>query len=333
SQGAYYTLLINHVMWEAGNYNGTIIASNGVSFFAKNYITITIYSATIDWRIESFPEIVYRENDLNFRIITFAGPMEGGTTWPVPSVEFGIWINNTEINRGVTNSEGYIDVNITSLYFNHSFSMVVTVLCKLEAEILKLQSYNVIISSDSLYTGREPTVLTEISQTPVISNHTFFRIFKIAYPKNASQWYTILEDVDSNPISAHLLRNDFALEITIVGAFLIWNLMSNSTNDDILVLEFSGPITHYTIYEEITKYLIHIECYTNYSISNYTFQLDLSFIEFPVSRISLLDFLKHNITDKFDIEIEGSTVFLRNLNIISGIKANYYLQVDIIIPT
>ncbi len=333
SQGAYYTLMINHVMWEAGNYNGTIIASDGLNFFAKNHVTITIYSAAIDWRIESFPEIAYRENDLNFRIITFAGPIEGGTTWPVPGVEFAIWINSTEINRSVTNSEGYIDVNIPSINFNRSFSMIVTVLCKLEAELVKLQSYNVPISNDSIYIGREGTVLTEISQTPVISNHTFFRIFKIFYPKNASQWYSILEGVDSTPISAHLLRNDFALEITIVGTFLIWNLLSDSTNNDILVLEFSGPFTHYTIYEDIAKYLIHIECYTNNSISNYTFQLDLSFIEFPVSRISLLDFLKHNITDKFDIEIEGSTVFLKNLNIISGIKANYYLQVDIIIPT
>ena len=179
---------------------------------------------------------------------------------------------------------------------------------------------------------RELTVLTKISQTPVISNLTFYRIFNIVYPKNASQWYTILEGIDSNPISAHLLRNDYTLEITIVGAFLIWNLLSNSTNNDILVLEFSGPFTHYTVYEEMAKYLIHVECYTNNSISNYTFQLNLNFIEFPISRISLLDFLKHNITDKFEIEIDGTIVFLRNLNIISGIKANYYLQIDIVIP-
>jgi hypothetical protein len=150
---------------------------------------------------------------------------------------------------------------------------------------------------------------------------------------NASQWYTILEGVDSNPISAHLLRDDYALELTIINSFLIWNLQSNTSNNDIIVLEYSGPNTHYTIYEEINKYLIHMECYSNYSIGNYTFQLDLSFIEFPISTISLLDFLKHNITDKFDIQIEGSIVYLRNLNILSGIKVNYYLQVDIIIPT
>ena len=333
SQGAYYTLMIDHVIWEAGKYNGTIIASDGANFFAKNQVTITIYSADIDWHIEGLPEIAYRENDINIRIIAFASPLDGGTTWPVPGVEFAIWINNTEINRSVTNFEGYIDIIIPSIYFNRSFSIIVTVLCELEAQLVKLQSYDIPISNDSIYIDRELTALTEISQTPVISNHSFFRIFNITYPKNSSQWYTILEGIDSNPISVYLLRNDFVLEITNVGAFLIWNLQSDSTNNDILVLEFSGPLTYYSIHEETAKYLIHIECYTNYSISNYTFQLDLNFIKFPIIRISLLDFLKHNITDKFDLEIEGSIVFLRNLNIISGIKANYYLEVEITIPT
>ncbi|MHA1513650.1 MAG: hypothetical protein ACTSRJ_06265, partial [Candidatus Hodarchaeales archaeon] len=164
-----------------------------------------------------------------------------------------------------------------------SFFIIITVVCKLEAEILRIQSYNVPISNDSIYIDRELTILTKISQTPVINNHTYYRIFNIFYPKNASQWYTILEGIDSNPISAHLLRNDYTLEITIVGVFLIWNLVSNSTNSDILVLEFPGPYTHYTIYEEIPNYLVHIECYTSYSISNYTFQLDLGEYNYLIS--------------------------------------------------
>ena len=139
SQGAFYSLMIDHVIWEAGNYNSTIIASDGVNFFARNHIAITIYSAVIDWRIENFPEIVYRENDLNLRIITFAGPTEGGTTWPVLGVEFAIWINNTEIIRSVTNSEGYIDVVVTSIHFNRSFFITITVVCKLKADIVRLQ--------------------------------------------------------------------------------------------------------------------------------------------------------------------------------------------------
>jgi hypothetical protein len=333
TQGSNYFLLINHLIWEGGSYNGTIIASDGPEFFAKNHITITIHSATIDSRIENFPKIIYRENNLNFRVITFAGPIEGGTTWPVPSVELIIWINSTKITRDFTNSEGYSDVFISTTHFNQSFSMIVTVLCKLEEVFMKLDSFNVQISNDSLFIGRHLSTLTEISQTPVISNSTYFKIFNVLYPMNASQWYTILEGVDSNPISAHLLRDDYALEITVISSFLIWNLQGDSTNIDIIVLEYSGPSTHYTIYEEINKYSIHMECYSNYSIGNYTFQLDLSFIEFPISTISLLDFLKHNITYKFDIQIEGSTVFLRNLNILSGIKVNYYLEVDIIIPT
>ncbi|MHA1947084.1 MAG: hypothetical protein ACW97W_13355 [Candidatus Hodarchaeales archaeon] len=333
TQGSNYFLSINHLIWEAGSYNGTIIASDGPKFYAKNQITITIHSATIDSRIENFPEVIYRETDLNFRVITFAGPIEGGTTWPVPNVEFIIWINSTKITRDFTSSEGYSDVFISTTHFNQSFLMVVTVLCKLEEVFMKLESFNVQISNDSLFVGRQLSTLTEISQTPVISNSTYFKIFDILYPMNASQWYTILKGVDSNPISAHLLRDDYALEITIIGSFLIWNLQSDSTNIDVIVLEYSGPVTHYTIYEEIDKYSIHIECYSNYSIGNYTFQLDMRFIEFPISTISLLDFLKHNITDKFDIQIEGSIVFLRNLNILSGIKVNYYLEVDIIIPT
>ncbi len=332
TQGSNYFLLIKHLIWEAGSYNGTIIASNGLEFYAKNHITITIHSATIDSRIENFPDVIYRENSLNFRIIAFAGPMEGGTTWPVSSVDFIIWINNTIIKEGFTNSEGYNDVFISEIHFNQSFSMTVTILSKLEEVFIKLESFNVQISNDSLFIDRQPTTLTEISQTHVISNSTYFKIFNVYYPMNASQWYTILDGVDSTPISAHLLRDDYALEITNIGSFLIWDLQGDTTNNDVIVLEYSGPITHYTIYEEIGKYLIHIECFSNYSIGNYTFQLDLSFIDFPLSTISLLDFLKHNITDKFDIKIDGSNIFLRNLNIISGIKVNYYLQVDTIIP-
>ena len=332
-QGANYYLLINHLVWDAGYYNGTIIASDEDNFYAKNQMTITIYSADIDSTIENFPNVIYRNTDLNFRLLTFACSLEGGSTWSVPNVEYTIWINNTRINEGFTNSEGYSDVSISKIIFNESFKMTFTILTQVEGLIIKLQTHNVQISNDSLVVGRQLSTLTKISQTPVASNSTYFKIFNLHYPENAIQWYTVLEGTDLNPISAHLLRDDYTLEISIVGSFLIWNLLSDTTNNDIIVLEYSGPLTHYTIYEEIDKYSIQIECYSNYSINNYTVQLDLSFIEYPLSTISLLDFLKHNITDKFDIEIEESTVFLRNLDIISGIKTNYYLEVDIIIPT
>ena len=205
-------------------------------------------------------------------------------------------------------------------------------MCNLENVILKLQTFEIPVSNSSFHYDRVQINLTEIAQTPILNNQSYFKIYELSYPDNASQWYSIIENTDSPPISAHLLRNDFTLDITVIGLILIWDILGNSSIIDTLVLEFSGPLTHVTIEEEISEYMIHIECYANHSFENYTFQLDLSFIEYPIKNVSLLDFLKHDITYKFEIEIEENFLFLRNLNIISGIKTNYYLRVNIYFP-
>ncbi|MHA2154796.1 MAG: hypothetical protein ACXABU_05615 [Candidatus Hodarchaeales archaeon] len=332
SINGFYHLTLDHVVWPPQQRNITIIASNKGDFFASKLLNLTVYPVVVDWDIQGIPQILHPYNNLSFRINMFISPQEGGTNWPVSGADLTIWINSTVIQQSQTNNFGYKDVIISTSNYESSNILNLILIAKLENIILKMNTFTITISNDSIETDRYHPILNEITRAPVISNKSFFHIFNITYPINGSLWYISSDNYLGTPIFAYLLRNDFILEIEVTDQFLIWDLMSDSTNNDTLLLEFQGPLVIFSVSEEISSYEVHIKCVSNFSISNYTLILDLDFIEFPLDKIYLRDFLKRDITNKFEIELLGSQIKLKQLSIINGILVNYYLEIQFSTP-
>ena len=330
--GNYY-FTVNHILWPPKVYNISLIASDNQDFFAEENLNLTVYPAVLDWHINNIPSIVYAGSNFSLEIEVFVSPLEGGTQWPVVGINLEVMINDLIVIGAITDLFGHASIIIPSEIFTHYDIFQLLLICTIKDSLVKIHTSLIQVTSKSTQGDRFHPTLNEYTQTSIFSNNSFYRIYNVNYSTNASQWYIPIEKINGFPISAHLLRNDYALEVDILGDSLIWDLQSNSSDTDTLVLEYLGPIVFFTVTQEDTNYMIHIESFANYTITNYTVELDLSFIKFPIGEISLLDFLKRNITDKFEITTVDSTVFLKKLYIIEGIKVNYYIEVKYELPS
>ena len=332
SFNGFFSLMLNHVTWPPQQSNLSIIASNEEDFFASKILNITIYPVVVSWDIQGIPPELNPNTNLTLRVNMFITPQEGGTNWPLSEVDITIWINSTMINQYQTNLFGYVDVTITNSNYAVSNLLNLIIVSELENIILMMNTFTISISNDTIETGRFHPNLNEIVRAPIISNKSFFYMVNVTYPSNGSLWFISSDNYQGIPKSAYLLRNDFVLEIAITDQLIYCDLLSDPTQNDTIVLEFHGPIAIFSILEETSSVQLHIECYSNFTISDYSLFLDLDFIKFAVNKIILRDFLKRDISYKFDFELIDSYLYVKHLSLISGILANYYLEIQFEIP-
>jgi hypothetical protein len=332
SSNGYFHMTISHVLWPPKQHNISIMAFDNEVFFAEESLNVSIYPAVLDWYINTIPTIIYPNSNFSFNIEVFAHPLEGGTIWPISGVRFNIHINDSLITNCISDNFGHTNVFIPSEIIASHNKFQLLMIGTINGNLVKIQSFVIEVSNESMYNDRFQPVIIENASTPIVSNSSFYQIFNVFYPLNLSQWYIPINEIHGYPISAHLIRNDYTLEIDVFENALIWDLEGNSSNMDTLVLEFFGPTVLYTIIQETPNYEIQLTSYSTYTFSDYTLELDVDFVKFPLSGINLLDILKRDISDKFEIVTDGSTVFLKKLNIIEGIRANYYLEIEYDLP-
>ncbi|PWI49139.1 hypothetical protein CEE45_03085 [Candidatus Heimdallarchaeota archaeon B3_Heim] len=332
SINGFFHLTLNHVVWPPQQSNLTIIASNGGDFFASKYMNITIYPIVVDWDIQGIPDVQNPDSNLSLRVNVFISPQEGGTNWPLSGVDLTIWVNSTLIHQCPTNDFGYADVIISSRNYHTSNLLNLIIIAKLENIILKMNTFTISISNDSTETDRIHPYLDEIMKTSIVSNKSFFYIYQVMYPTNGSQWFVSHDNYQGTPISAFLMRNNIVLEIEVTDQLITWDLVSSPTNNDTLIVEFLGPSVTFSVSQGVSSYDLHIESFSSSTISNYTIVLDLDFLDFPLSKIILRDFLKRDITNKFEVELIDTHIHLKFLNIINGIIVHYYLEIQFDIP-
>jgi hypothetical protein len=332
SINGFFHLIIEHVIWPPQQSNLTVIASNEAHFFASKLLNITIYPVVVGWDIQGIPLELDLNNNLSLGVTVFISPQEGGTNWPLSEVDLTIWINSTMTNQCQTNIFGYADVIISTNNFGPLQILNLNIIAKLENIILMMNTFTISISNDSIETERIHPHLNEVMRTPIVSNKSFFYMYNVSYPTNGSLWFVSSDNYQGTPISAYLLRNDFVLEITITAQLISWDLPSDPTNNDTLVLEFPGPLAFFSVSEENSIIEIHIECLSSFTISNYSLKLDLDFIKFPLTKITLRDFLGRDITYKYEIDVKDSNIHVKHLSLIRDILVNYFLEIRFNIP-
>ncbi len=332
SINGFFHLLITHVLWPSQQNNLTVIASNGEDFFASKRIAITIFPVVVDWDIQGVPTEFNPIINLSLQINMFVSPQEGGTNWPLSEVKLTYWINSSMTQECYTNDFGYSNVIIPTNTYTTAKILNLLVIAHLKNTFLKMDLFSISVSNFSNESDRVHPNLNEIMRDPVYSNKSFFIFYNIIYPENGSLWIISSNKYPNPPISAFLLRDNYILEITINSQSITWDLISNPSNNDTLVLEFQGPTITYSLSNKPSSYDLHLECLSDFTISNYCIALNLDFIKFPLSNITLRDFLRRDISDKFVIELIGSYLYLKDLNIINGIIVNYYLEIQFEIP-
>ena len=333
SLSGFYYISVDHILWQPRVYNVSIIASDSQNFFAERNLNLTVYPAVLDWYIDDIPIILDRDIDLSFEIDVFICASGGGTQWPAVGIGLTILLNESTIIKTTTDLFGHVSIIIPFDSFTNFDVIELILILTIKDALMKVYHTSIEISDIHLNNDRFHPTINEYSRTSISSNGSFYRFYYVNYSTNASQWYILLDEINGIPISAFLIRDDYALDVTISGDMLVWDYQSNSSDTDTLVLEFLGPMVYYSIIQENNSFFIHLESYSNFTITNYTLKLNLDFIKFPIGAISILDILGRNITNRFDIIVLNSIIFLKNLSINPGIKANYFLEVIIILPS
>jgi hypothetical protein len=328
----FYTIHVKHVSWNPGSYNLTLIASYGNNFFCNQTVSLEIYSSTLEIMFDNSPQKAYRGFDLSLKSNVAILPSGVGISWVADEFDLHYWINDAKFLQSKTDAYGVSEITIPSDFFSDFSYFQLTVILQLDEVILEIESYPIQVLNSSFLEGRILPEILESSRSSAISNQSYYQIYEIRYPKTGSDWYFTVLNSSTTPISAYLIHNDQSIEVEIIDNYIIWDVISILNSTDTLLLEYNGPLVYFNILNQAPNLFIRLECYSSHLLMDYSLELDLTFIQFPFYQITLLDFLKRNISNSYQFHIIDSLLTIHNLNILGGLTAIYYLNISCEIP-
>ncbi|MFX0087404.1 MAG: hypothetical protein ACFFAU_17270 [Candidatus Hodarchaeota archaeon] len=328
SQNRFY-LNISITLWDPGEYLLQIIASDNGKFFATETISVIVKPASIFWNFENLQNELLAGDNISFRLYCFIKPQEGDYYKALSRLQIKIWINETIITSYESNSEGITDINFEYSHLDVGNWLYVVVGGTVEEKIVKLQSLAFYISNTTGIPDSKRAYIYEITKSPIKTNSTFFIYYRIEYSSNDTSWYIPIDFYESSIVSAHILRGSYVIGTHIENQVLHWILYANSTIIDTLVLELTSPIAYIRIKSISKKFCIEIETFSEITINNYTIEIDLFFLGFPFSNLSLFDSIYREISNDYLFIRFGSGVQISNFNIIGGLTIVYYLEGDL----
>ncbi|MFW9906480.1 MAG: hypothetical protein ACFFFH_19360, partial [Candidatus Thorarchaeota archaeon] len=321
-----YILNISHVIWDPGIYNIDLIASDGSLFFAKATLNLTIKSASIFWNFENLSGILAKNESINFRLYSYINPQGDDYFILLSGLIIRVWINGSVISSFKTNIDGLVDITVDYNYSTINDYVQVTIEGMLEGKIFKLQTFVFHISNETSPSGGDRAYINEIMRSPIKANKTFFVYYNIEYSKNNSRWFVPFESFSNIIISAYILRNSYIIGTELEDQLLIWTLDANQSNNDILVLELPSPRMMIVKETIAKKFRLKLIVYSQITTNNYSIDINLDFLGFPFSNLSLFDSLNRNVTKLFPLTIKGVIVSIYHFNIISGFEICYFLE-------
>ncbi|UCG00571.1 MAG: hypothetical protein JSW11_13190 [Candidatus Heimdallarchaeota archaeon] len=321
-----YILNVSHVTWDPGNYSIDVIASDGSLFFAKDMLNLTIKPASIFWSFENLKSTLAQNESIAFRLYSYINPQGDDYFKILSGLTIRIWINATINSIFETNSEGFVDIYCDFTYTTNSDYLQVVIEGMLEGEVCKLQTLLFLLSNETSLSDGDRAYIHEIMRSPIKANETFYVYYQIDYSTNNSKWFVHIESFSNVVLSAYILRDNYIIGTDIENDLLVWTLEASQLNDDILVIELPGP-TALVIEESISKkFRFKLEVFSEITTNNYSIDINLKFLGFPFSNLSLFDSLNRNVTDLFPITIKGEIVSLFQFNIIGGFEICYFLE-------
>ncbi|UCC18309.1 MAG: hypothetical protein JSV62_09350, partial [Promethearchaeota archaeon] len=324
--GNDFILNSTQIIWDPGEYILEIFASDGVDFFAKDNLNLTIQPASIVWTFENLPNQVLRNENISFRLYSYLQPQDSGIFYIFSGLVIQLRINDTIEAEYITNLDGYFDVFFNVNYTALNDYLHICLIGLVKEKVFKFQTIAISISNEMNPSTGERAYIHEIMRTQARANKTFHIYYNIEYSTNNSSWYVPIESFSRNLISAFVLRNNYVVGTQIEDHYLIWNLEANQTIQDTLVLVLPCP-TVYSAPEKISEnFRIKITVFSDITVNNYSIDIDLSFLGFPFMNISLLDSLERDITNLFPTIYERYIISILQLNIIGGIEITYFLE-------
>ncbi len=325
SQNRFY-LNISITLWDPGEYLLQIVASDNDKFFATETINVIVKPASIFWNFENLQHELDPRDNITFRLYSFIYPQGGDNYKTLSRLNIKIWINETIVASYESNSEGIVDINFEYTKLDVGNWLYVVVGGIVEEKIVKLQSLSFYISNTTGIPDSKRAYIYEITKSPIKTNSTFFVYYRIEYSSNDTSWYTPIGSYEDSTVSAHILRGNYVIGTHIENQMIHWILNANSTIIDTLVLELTSPIAYIRIKSISKKFCIELETFSDITINNYTIELDLFFLGFPFSNLSLFDSIYREITNNYLFIRFGTRVQISNFNIIGGISIFYYLE-------
>ncbi|MFX0122324.1 MAG: hypothetical protein ACFFAE_01715 [Candidatus Hodarchaeota archaeon] len=321
-----FILNVSHVIWDPGFYIIDIIASDGSLFFAKDTLNLTIRAASIFWSFENLQNILSENESINFRLYSYIKPQDADYYKILSGLTIRIWINATIISYFQTNPEGFVDIFFDYQYPTLDDYLQVAIEGMFEGEVVKLQTLLFLISNETSSSGGDRAYIHEIMRSPVKANETYYVYYQIEYPSNNSNWFVPVESFRNVLLSAYILRDSYIIGTKIEDYLLSWTLKANQSNHDIMVLELPGPTLLVEKESVLEKFRFKLEIFSKITISNFSIEINLVFLGFSFSNISLFDSLSRNITDLYPITIKGAIIYLFQFNIIGGFEICYFLE-------
>jgi hypothetical protein len=321
-----YILNISHVIWDPGIYNIDLIASDDGLFFAKAILNLTIKPASIFWSFENLPSTLAKNESITFRLYSYINPHEDDFYIILSGLIIRIWINGSAVASFSTNYEGLVDISLDYNYSTSDDYLQIAIDGMLKGEIFKLQTFIFHISNETYPNGGDRAYISEVMRSPIKANNTFFIYYHIEYSKYSSSWFVPFESFSNVILSAHILRESYIIGTELEDQLLTWTLEANQSNNDILILELPSPtilIVKETVAKKFRlKLLVNSQITTN----NFSIDINLDFLGFPFSNLSLFDSLNRNITNLFPLTVKGTIVSFFHFNIISGFEIYYFLE-------
>lgn len=324
-----FILNVSHIIWDPGDYTLSVIASDGDLFFAKDVMNLTVKPASIFWSFENLQTTLLKNESICFRLYSYIHPQGEEYFQTLSGLKIRIWINDTVISNYETNSKGFSDIDFDFKYSSSMEFLQVAVEGMVEGEVFKMQTLLYYISNETTVDGGDRAYMHEIMRSPIKANETFFIYYNIEYSNNNSNWFVPIESYTDLVLAAYILRDNYVIGTSIENHMLIWTLEANQSINDILVIELPSPSV--LVIKEVLskKFRIKLEAYSEITVNNYSIEIDLKFLGFPFTNISLLDSLNRDITHLFKITSSSSIVSIYQLNIISELKMSYFLRGDL----
>ncbi|MFX1246137.1 MAG: hypothetical protein ACFFBQ_01965 [Promethearchaeota archaeon] len=321
-----YILNVSHIIWNPGDYTLDIIASDGNLFFAKNVVNITVEPASIFWSFENLKTEILKNESINFRVYSYVVP-QGSLYFKILSgLIIRIWINDTIVSTYQTNLYGFSDVEFYHGTLIDGDFLQVVLEGRLGGEVVKLQTVLFLISNETVLNSGDRAYIKEITRSVVKANETFYIYYTIEYLSNNSNWFIQIETFSDLILSAFILRDNYVVGAHIEDEKLIWTLKADPSIKDTLVLELPSPTVLVRKESLGKKFRLKILTESKLTINNYTIEINLQFLGFTFSNISLFDSLNRDITNLFPMTIKGTFISFFNLNIIAGLEICYFLE-------
>jgi hypothetical protein len=321
-----FILNISHVVWEPGEYELDIIASDGNFFFDKETVNLTIEPCSIFWNYEGLQTQLLETENVSFRLYSYVNLLKSGIFFPLTGFTIRVWMNDTVITDYKSNIAGYVDINLDTNQSTVGTCLQIAIGGILEDKILKFKSILIFITNGASPPYRSRANIFEIKRSNIIANKSYYVQYNIEYPTNNTNWYVPLEAISEFILSAYILRGNYVIGTKIEDQMLIWTLLSNISVVDTLVLELPSPTVFFREDVNTKDFTIKIDAFSDITTNNFSIEMDFGFLTFLASNLTLFDSLNRDITGLFLIRKEKSKLIITNLNILNGVKFSLFLK-------